>query len=69
MVLMAPGEGKSTTSALVSKALAEVGVPTLVVGGDFRKPEVHRLLGATSAQSLQDVARLEADRSTIDEIN
>lgn len=63
-----PGEGKSTTSALVSKALAEVGVPTLVVGGDFRKPEVHRLLGATSAQSLQDMAKLDTERATIDEI-
>lgn len=52
----------------MSKSLAEVGVPTLVVGGAFRKPEVHRLLGATSAQSLQDMAKLDTDRLTIGEI-
>lgn len=52
-----PGEGKSTSTALIAQALAEVGTQTLVVGGDFRRPEVNRLLGVGSSPSLRDLAR------------
>ena len=56
-----PGEGKSTTTALIARALAEVGTQTLVVGGDFRRPEVDRLLGVGSSPSLLDLARAGRD--------
>lgn len=63
-----PDEGKSTTSALVALALAEVGVPTVLVGGDFRKPQADRLVGAQRNPSLQDLASLDVNRPTVDEI-
>ena len=63
-----PAEGKSTTSSLVALALAEVGVPTLLVGGDFRKPQVDRLMGVEQEPSLQDMATLDLDRATVDEV-
>lgn len=63
-----PAEGKSTTSALVALALAEVGVPTLLIGGDFRKPQLDRLVGAAQSPSLQDLATLDLERPTIDEV-
>lgn len=63
-----PGEGKSTSTALTALALAEVGVPTLVVGGDFRKPMVDRFLGVRSTPSIQDYARLDIDRPSVDDV-
>lgn len=63
-----PGEGKSTSSALVARALAEVGIPTVVVGGDFRRPKVEGLLGATRSPSLQDLALLNVERGTVDDV-
>lgn len=63
-----PGEGKSTTVALTGQALAEVGVPTVVIGGDFRRPEVDRLLGVPRDPSLRDLARMDPDRPTIDDV-
>jgi len=64
----APGEGKSTTAALTGEALAEVGVPTLVIGGDFRRPEVDKLLGVPRSPSLQDMATMDLQRPTVDDI-
>ena len=63
-----PGEGKSTTSALLAMALAEVGTPTLLVGADFRKPKVDQLIGVSTSPSLQDFAKLDVDRPTVDDI-
>lgn len=64
----APGEGKSTTAALTGEALAEVGMPTLVIGGDFRRPEVDKLLGVPRSPSLQDMATMDVNRPTADDI-
>lgn len=63
-----PREGKSTSSALIAQALAEVGTPTVLIGGDFRRPSVERLLGADRDPSIQDLARLDPDRPTIDDV-
>lgn len=63
-----PGEGKSTTTALTSVALAEIGIPTLIIGGDFRKPSIDRLLGVAQEPSLQDFARMDVDRPSVDDI-
>jgi len=63
-----PGEGKSTSTALTALAMAEVGSPTLVVGGDFRKPMIDRLLGVDREPSVQDFAKLDIDRPSVDEV-
>ncbi len=63
-----PGEGKSTTSTLLAIALAEVGVPTVLIGGDFRKPQLHRHLGLHRSPSLHDLAVLDIERPSIDEV-
>lgn len=63
-----PGEGKSTTVALTGEALAETGVPTLVVGGDFRRPAVDRMLGVPREPSMQDMARLDVNRAGVDDV-
>jgi Mrp family chromosome partitioning ATPase/capsular polysaccharide biosynthesis protein len=62
-----PGEGKSTSTALIAQALAEVGTQTLVVGGDFRRPEVDRLLGVGASPSLLDLARAGQD-AAVDQV-
>lgn len=63
-----PGEGKSTTSALLAMALAEAGTPTLLVGADFRKPTVDQLVGVSTSPSLQDYAKLDVNRPTVDDV-
>lgn len=63
-----PGEGKSTTSVLLAIALAEVGVPTVLIGGDFRKPQIDRHLGVPRSPSLQDLALLDIQRPSIDDV-
>lgn len=68
VVSASPGEGKSTTSALLSIALAEVGAPTVLIGGDFRKPQIDRHLGVPRTPSLQDLAILDIERPSIDEV-
>ncbi|HMR94747.1 MAG TPA: CpsD/CapB family tyrosine-protein kinase [Microthrixaceae bacterium] len=64
----APGEGKSTTAALTGHALAEVGEPTVVIGGDFRRPEVDRLMGVPRQPSILDMAQMSLDRPTVDDV-
>ena len=51
-----PGEGKSTSAALTASALAELGTPTLVVGADFRRPEVDTMLGIKGGPTIRDLA-------------
>jgi capsular exopolysaccharide synthesis family protein len=63
-----PSEGKSTTTAVTALALAEAGQRTLVVGGDFRKPSVHTLLGVGSTPGIREHARLDIDRPSTDQI-
>lgn len=59
-----PSDGKSTTCALTGIALAETGQLTLVVGGDFRRPHVHELLGAPSHPGIRDFAQIAMERPT-----
>lgn len=63
-----PGEGKSTSAALTGLALAEVHVPTVIVGADFRKPTVDQLVGSTPGPTIQDLAEMAAQLPTADDV-
>lgn len=52
IVSSAPGEGKTTSAAFLSLSYAEVGREVVVVGGDFRRPAIHRLFGVPRAPGL-----------------
>lgn len=56
-----PGEGKSTTSALLGIACAEHD-NTIVLSADFRRPAVDRLLGTPTGPTLHDRAQLSVER-------
>lgn len=64
----APSEGKSTTTAVTAMAMAETGERTLVVGGDFRRPSIHNLLGVPKAPGIREHARLDMERPELDQI-
>jgi polysaccharide biosynthesis transport protein len=51
-----PQEGKSTTSANLAMALAEVGKKTLLVSANLRRPTLHNFFGTPSAPGLSDIA-------------
>ncbi|MFM7069997.1 MAG: hypothetical protein ACKOYM_11135 [Actinomycetes bacterium] len=63
-----PGEGKSTSTALTAMALAEVGVETVVINADFRKPRVDVLLGSDTSVTMADLAQLDVHRPSIDQV-
>lgn len=49
-----PGEGKSTVSANLAVAKAELGHRVLLVDGDMRRPMQHHIWGLTNAEGLSD---------------
>jgi capsular exopolysaccharide synthesis family protein len=51
-----PQEGKSTTSANLATALAEVGKKTLLVSANLRRPTLHNFFGTPAAPGLSDIA-------------
>ncbi|MCO5321144.1 MAG: hypothetical protein M9922_07070 [Microthrixaceae bacterium] len=59
-----PSDGKSTTAAVTAMALAETGQLTLVIGGDFRRPRVHELLGVAAHPGIRDYAQIAMERPT-----
>jgi capsular exopolysaccharide synthesis family protein len=50
-----PGEGKSTTSAYLSAACAQLGKNVLLMDADFRHPTLHKLFGKSNRIGLSDV--------------
>ena len=56
-----PREGKSTTCANLAVVLAQAGKRTLLVDGDLRKPEVHKLFGLRNVYGLMNVLTGEQD--------
>jgi capsular exopolysaccharide synthesis family protein len=51
----APGDGKTTTVANLAACFAEAGREVLVLGCDFRRPEVHSYLNADPRPGIADV--------------
>jgi polysaccharide biosynthesis transport protein len=51
----APNEGKTSTVANLAVAFAEIGRSVLVLGCDFRRPEVHNYFGVVEAPGLSDL--------------
>jgi polysaccharide biosynthesis transport protein len=51
----APGDGKTTTVANLAAAFAETGRSVLVLGCDFRRPEIHKMFDVPDRPGLSDV--------------
>lgn len=49
------GEGKTTVTANLGRALARAGRKTLVIGADLRRPHVHELFGSPIAPGLSEI--------------
>ena len=49
------GDGKTTVAACLARAFAEQGYPTLLVDGDIRRGNLHRMLGCPRTPGLTDV--------------
>lgn len=61
-----PGEGKTTLSANLARAMAEIGHRVLVVDADLRRPHLHSLLSSGDQPGLSDVLMGEAEISQCD---
>jgi capsular exopolysaccharide synthesis family protein len=60
-----PGEGKTTTTANLAAAYAEVGRKVLIVSGDLHRPQIHRLLGVPNTKGLSDLLSKENGRERL----
>jgi capsular exopolysaccharide synthesis family protein len=52
-----PGEGKSTLSACLAQAFAALGERVVLVDGDLRRSQVHRIFQAANREGLSSVLR------------
>lgn len=52
IVSSVPSEGKTTSTAFLALSYSEVGREVVVIGGDFRRPAVHRLFGIPRSPGL-----------------
>ena len=64
----APGEGKTTSAALTAQAMAEVGVRTLLVGADFRRPTLAGVMGVEPGATIADLTGPAEGRPTVDQV-
>jgi capsular exopolysaccharide synthesis family protein len=62
-----PGEGKTTVTANLAVALAEIRLKVLVVDADLRKPRMHELFELDNERGLSSI--LNAETLTIEEID
>jgi capsular exopolysaccharide synthesis family protein len=58
----APGDGKTTTVANLAATMAESGRSVLILGCDFRRPEIHRYFDVAAAPGIADVLTGSATR-------
>lgn len=64
LVSSVPEEGKSALAASLGVSAALSGRPTILVDGDLRRPQQHRMVGASRAPGLSDVL---AGQTTLEE--
>jgi capsular exopolysaccharide synthesis family protein len=50
-----PGEGKTSTAANLSVAMAHAGRRVVIVSADLRRPRLHRFFGVSNSVGLSDV--------------
>jgi capsular exopolysaccharide synthesis family protein len=60
-----PGEGKSTVTANLAAAYAEVGKKVLILSCDLHRPTIHALFGVPNARGLTDALRSGRDGHSI----
>lgn len=61
-----PGEGKTTLSANLAAAMADIGHRVLLIDADLRRARTHNLLGAENGGGLSDIL---ASQSPIEDLN
>ncbi|MDX6470249.1 MAG: tyrosine-protein kinase [Gaiellaceae bacterium] len=49
------GEGKTTVTANLARALARAGRKTLVIGADMRRPRIHELFGVNASPGFSEI--------------
>ena len=64
----APGEGKTTSALLTAQAMAEVGVRTLLVGADFRRPALAEVMGIEAGPTIADLTGPVERRPKVDQV-
>lgn len=63
-----PSEGKSTASAFIALSYAEVNRPPVVIGGDLRRPSVHKIFDVPRVPGLSTRVALGGDTMPLSEI-
>ena len=60
-----PGEGKSTVATNLAAALAALGKRTVLVDGDLRRPQLHRILGLSNRLGLSSILQNQANLNEV----
>jgi succinoglycan biosynthesis transport protein ExoP len=60
-----PGEGKTTVVSNLGVALAEIGNKVLLIDGDMRRPQLHKVFDQVNSWGLSDVLR---EKNAIEEL-
>lgn len=64
----APGDGKTTTVANLAATMAEAGRSVLVLGCDFRRPEIHSYFGVPASPGIAEVLTGELGHRGLEDI-